>query len=61
MGSIKSAVGIGALLCDGIGDTVRVSLTDDPTEEIGAAKSIFNAVGLEGQRGMNIVRYPRET
>ena len=58
MGSIKSAVGIGALLCDGIGDTVRVSLTDDPTEEIGAAKSIFNAVGLEGQCGMNIVSCP---
>ena len=58
MGSIKSAVGIGALLCDGIGDTIRVSLTDDPTEEIGAAKSIFNAVGLEGQCGMNIVSCP---
>lgn len=58
MGSIKSAVGIGALLCDGIGDTIRVSLTDDPTEEIEAAKSIFNAVGLEGQCGMNIVSCP---
>ena len=58
MGSIKSAVGIGALLCDGIGDTVRVSLTDSPESEIGAAKRIFNAVGLEGQRGMNIVSCP---
>lgn len=58
MGSIKSAIGIGALLCDGIGDTIRVSLTDDPTEEIDAAKSIFNAVGLEGQCGMNIVSCP---
>ena len=58
MGSIKSAVGIGALLCDGIGDTVRVSLTDSPESEIGAAKRIFNAVGLEGQLGMNIVSCP---
>ena len=58
MGSIKSAVGIGSLLCDGIGDTVRVSLTDDPIEEIGAAKKIFKAVGIDGQRGMDIVSCP---
>ncbi len=58
MGSVKSAVGIGALLCDGIGDTVRVSLTDKPEQEIGAAKNIFNAIGIEGQSGMNIVSCP---
>ena len=58
MGSIKSAVGIGSLLCDGIGDTVRVSLTDRPEEEISAAKQIFNAIGLEGQCGMDIVSCP---
>ena len=58
MGSIKSAIGIGALLCDGIGDTVRVSLTDSPEEEVAAAKNIFNAIGLEGQCGMNIVSCP---
>ena len=58
MGSIKSAVGIGSLLCDGIGDTVRVSLTDTPEEEIDAAKNIFNAVGIEGQSGMDIVSCP---
>lgn len=58
MGSIKSAVGIGALLCDGIGDTIRVSLTDKPEEEIDAAKNIFKAVGIEGQSGMNIVSCP---
>ena len=58
MGSIKSAVGIGALLCDGIGDTLRVSLTDDPTEEIEAAKKILNAVGVEGQSGLEIVSCP---
>ena len=58
IGSIKSAVGIGALLCDGIGDTIRVSLTDRPEEEIAAAKNIFRAVGVEGQCGMDIVSCP---
>ena len=58
MGSIKSAIGIGSLLADGIGDTVRVSLTADPVEEIGAAKRIFSALGIEGQCGMNIVSCP---
>ena len=58
MGSIKSAIGIGSLLADGIGDTVRVSLTADPVEEIGAAKRILSALGIEGQCGMNIVSCP---
>lgn len=58
IGSLKSAVGIGSLLCDGIGDTVRVSLTDSPLEEIYAAQNIFNAIGLEGQCGMDIVSCP---
>ena len=43
-GLIKSAIGIGSLLCDGIGDTVRVSLTDDPVKEVYAAKEILKAV-----------------
>ncbi len=47
MGLIKSAVGIGSLLCDGIGDTIRVSLTDDPVQEVYAAKDILKAVGLK--------------
>lgn len=55
-GSIKSAVGIGSLLCDGIGDTVRVSLTADPVEEIYAAKEILRACGLTG--GVNLVSCP---
>lgn len=46
MGSIKSAVGIGSLLCDGIGDTIRVSLTADPVEEVYCAKQILHACGL---------------
>ncbi len=58
MGSIKSAIGIGALLSDGIGDTVRVSLTDKPEEEIEAARNIFNALGIKGQSGMDIVSCP---
>ncbi len=57
-GLIKSAVGIGSLLCDGIGDTIRVSLTDDPAEEIGAAKQILRAVGIAGQSGLDIVSCP---
>lgn len=57
-GMIKSAVGIGALLCDGIGDTIRVSLTDDPVEEIRAARQILGAVGVDGQKGLDIVSCP---
>jgi (E)-4-hydroxy-3-methylbut-2-enyl-diphosphate synthase len=57
-GSIKSAIGVGALLCDGIGDTLRVSLTADPVKEIAAAKEILNALNIEGQCGMNVVSCP---
>jgi (E)-4-hydroxy-3-methylbut-2-enyl-diphosphate synthase len=46
MGKVKSAVGIGGLLALGIGDTIRVTLTADPIEEIYAAKEILKAVGL---------------
>ena len=56
-GLIKSAMGIGALLLDGIGDTVRVSLTDDPVEEIYAAKDILKAAGLR-KEGVNIISCP---
>lgn len=57
-GLLKSTAGIGALLCDGIGDTIRVSLTDDPVQEISAARKILQAVGIEGQCGMDIVSCP---
>lgn len=57
-GLLKSAVGIGSLLCDGIGDTLRVSLTDNPVEEVDAAKQILRAVGVQGQCGMDIVSCP---
>ena len=46
MGMVKSAMGIGGLLCMGIGDTIRVTLTADPVEEIYAAKKILRAAGL---------------
>lgn len=58
MGSIKSAIGIGSLLADGIGDTIRVSLTADPVEEIAAAKRILSALSVEGQTGLNVVSCP---
>lgn len=45
MGVIKSAVGIGSLLCDRIGETIRVSLTSDPVDEVYAAKDILKAIG----------------
>ncbi len=57
-GMIKSAMGIGALLVDGIGDTLRVSLTDDPVKEIAAARRILDGLQIEGQRGMDIVSCP---
>lgn len=57
MGLMKSAMGIGALLMDGIGDTIRVSLTDDPVEEIYAAKDILKAAGLR-KEGVNIISCP---
>lgn len=56
-GLIKSAMGIGALLLEGIGDTIRVSLTDDPVEEVYAAKDILKAAGLR-KEGVNIVSCP---
>ena len=46
-GTIKSAIGIGALLADGIGDTIRVSLTDDPVKEVIVAKEILKDLGLK--------------
>ena len=46
MGRVKSSIGIGALLADGIGDTMRVSLTDDPVKEIDAANDILRALDL---------------
>ena len=57
MGTIKSAMGIGGLLCMGIGDTIRVSLTADPVKEVEVGKAILKAAGLR-QEGVNIVSCP---
>ena len=57
MGLVKSAMGIGGLLCLGIGDTIRVTLTADPIEEIFAAKKILKATGLR-KEGVNLIACP---
>lgn len=56
-GTVKSAIGIGALLVDGIGNTIRVSLTDDPVQEIRVAKEILKVTGLR-DRGIEIISCP---
>lgn len=58
MGTVKSAVGIGACLAEGIGDTVRVSLTADPVLEVRAARDILSALDLNPVRGMDIISCP---
>ncbi len=55
-GLIKSGCAIGSLLCDGIGDTVRVSLTEDPVREVYAARDLLRSIGLK--RGVNIISCP---
>lgn len=55
-GTVKSAIGIGSLLADGIGDTIRVSLTENPVEEIKVAKEILKVLGLV--KGVEIVSCP---
>jgi (E)-4-hydroxy-3-methylbut-2-enyl-diphosphate synthase len=57
MGGVKSAVGIGALLAEGIGDTIRVSLTDDPVEEVKVGTAILQSLGLR-RRGLDLVACP---
>lgn len=57
-GIVKSAVGIGTLLADGIGDTIRVSLTANPEEEIDAAKEILKSLSLLSESSIDIVACP---
>ena len=57
MGAVKSAVGIGTLLAEGIGDTIRVSLTDDPVEEVKVGTWILRSLGLR-KRGLDLVACP---
>ncbi len=56
-GGVKSAVGIGTLLSEGIGDTIRVSLTDDPVEEVKVGNWILQSLGLK-KRGLDLVACP---
>lgn len=56
--AVKSSVGIGTLLALGIGDTIRVSLTDDPTEEITLAREILSSLGLNPRPKMDIISCP---
>src|SRR2546422_1748381 len=56
-GGVKSAVGIGTLLAEGIGDTIRVSLTDDPVEEVKVGNWILQSLGLK-KRGLDLVACP---
>jgi len=56
-GTLKSAIGIGTLLAEGIGDTIRVSLTDDPTEEVRVGREILRILGLR-PGGLNIISCP---
>ena len=56
-GIVKSSIGIGALLAQGIGDTIRVSLTEDPVEEVKLAKEILKTLGLRKQ-GVNFISCP---
>ncbi len=57
MGIVKSSIGIGSLLLDGIGDTIRVSLTDEPIKEVYAAKDILKAIGLNNE-GIKFISCP---
>ena len=56
-GTVKSAIGIGSLLWAGIGDTIRVSLSAEPVEEIRAGFDILKSLGLR-HRGVNIISCP---
>jgi len=57
MGGVKSAVGIGTLLAEGIGDTIRVSLTEEPVEEVKVGAWILRSLGLR-ERGLDLVACP---
>src|SRR5512141_912782 len=57
-GLIKSAAGIGTLLAEGIGDTIRFSLTADPVEEAKAARTLLEALGLRERKGLDLIACP---
>lgn len=55
---VKSSIGVGTLLAEGIGDTIRVSLTDEPEKEIEVARAILNSLSISENRGMDIISCP---
>ncbi len=57
-GLVKNSIGIGSLLLDGIGDTIRVSLTADPVDEIRAGREILSSLGLNARGGVNVISCP---
>ncbi len=58
LGTLRSAVGIGSLLCDGIGDTLRVSLTDAPEKEVIEGKALIRSLGLDTKNKIRVVSCP---
>ena len=56
-GSVKSSIGLGSLLLDGIGDTIRISLSDDPVEEVKIGNEILKSLNLR-HRGVKIISCP---
>lgn len=57
-GTVKSCAGIGGILLNGIGDTIRVSLSDDPCEEVRVGRELLHSIGLGGNRMVNFVSCP---
>ncbi len=55
---VKSGIGVGTLLAEGIGDTIRISLTDDPAEEVYAAREILSALSLTSEKKLEIISCP---
>ncbi len=58
LGVLKSAAGIGGLLCEGIGDTIRISLTDDPVREVEAGRALLQALDLDARNRVRVVSCP---
>ena len=58
VGLLKNAVGIGSLLCDGIGDTIRISLTADPLLEVREGRALLSAIGLDRRNMIDLVSCP---
>ena len=56
-GSVKSSIGLGSLILDGIGDTIRISLSDDPVQEVKIGNEILKSLGLKN-RGVKIISCP---